>query len=52
MEDTTRLCTDSEMDVCECVYGDWYSVDCQATGECIDGMASGIEHFYRDIISG
>ena len=53
MPDTTRDCAESELDTCVCVYGEWYSSFCESTGlDCIDGKVDGIDHMYRDYVSG
>ena len=53
MENSTRPCTEFDNEVCICTYGEWYFSDCVETGfECIDGLVSGIDYFYRDAISG
>ena len=53
MPPTTRDCAESELDTCVCVYGEWYSGYCETTGaDCIEGFAEGIDHMYRDYVSG
>ena len=53
MPSTTRSCAPSELDTCVCVYGEWYSAHCEVIGEdCINGFAEGIDHLYRNVVSG